>query len=395
VFKPHSGLADGTGVSAASVPAAPGTVPPRRRWLVATLQSWSAVAVLGVLPIVLVVVLGLLVVTNGRYGSDFATFWDSGRSMLHGESPYPSLQSLPQHADRKTFGPFVYPPSAAVAMVPFALLPFAVANVLFFLLNLACVALALRVLRVRDWRCYGAAFLSEPVFTATGIGTVSPLLLLGVAAAWRYRERALLLGALVAGLVSLKLFLWPLWLWLVRTRRLAAACAAVVIAAVAITAGWALIGFAGLTQYPRLLDRLTELVGTKSYSLYALERAGGIPSSTAQVVVLLLAVLGLVAAGVAFADDRRLLMSALGVALLVTPILWPHYLVLLFVPIALASRRFSVLWLVPLIFSLNTPGWSYGSAARIAPALALSTLMLAVALGRAAVAQRQASPAGL
>src|SRR5437868_210438 len=61
-------------------------------------------------------------------GSDFLSFWTAGRAVLHGRSPYPELSSLPQVADPKTFAPFVYPAPAAYWMVPFALLPFAVAS---------------------------------------------------------------------------------------------------------------------------------------------------------------------------------------------------------------------------------------------------------------------------
>src|SRR5207245_1182995 len=65
-------------------------------------------------------------VTGDRIGSDFLSFWQAGRSVLHGQSPYPALSSLPSVAHSLTFAPFVYPAPAAYWMVPFALLPFAV-----------------------------------------------------------------------------------------------------------------------------------------------------------------------------------------------------------------------------------------------------------------------------
>ena len=49
----------------------------------ATLRSWGAVAFLGVLPAAVLVALAVLVVSGGRHGSDFATFWESGRHVLH------------------------------------------------------------------------------------------------------------------------------------------------------------------------------------------------------------------------------------------------------------------------------------------------------------------------
>jgi len=280
-------------------------------------------------------------------------------------------------------------------MVPFSLLPFPIANVFFLFLNLGCVALALRLLGVRDWRCYGAAFLSAPVFSAASIGTVSPLLLLGVTAAWRYRGRTVVVGTVIASVVAMKLFLWPLWFWLIRARhRAAAVLASVGILATTLLAWWA-IGFAGLHDYPRLLGRLTELVGANSYSLYALQRTAGVSSHAAQAGLILLGLLLVLAAAIAFGrprDEARLFVALLGVALVATPILWPHYLVLLFVPVALSSRSFSVLWLLPLLFRLDSAPWSYGSATRIVPVLVGTVGIVAMALrGRGVTRQSSSS----
>jgi hypothetical protein len=212
-------------------------------------------------------------------------------------------------------------------------------------------------------------FLSVPVFSAAANGTVSLLLLLGLAAAWRYRETVWRLGALVAALIALKLFLWPLWLWMALSRRIRAAAASIVAGALMTLGGWALIGFAGVGDYPKLLGRMTQLVGTNSYSLYALERAAGASHTGAQ------AGIGAVALALAAAvwggriRGDVLFVVAIGAALLLTPILWPHYLVLLFVPIALARRRFSALWLLPLAYWLDGATWSYAEPIRIVPAL--------------------------
>lgn len=347
----------------------------------ATLRSWGAIAFLGVLPAGVVVALAFVVVSGGRTGSDFTTFWESGRHVLHGASPYPRLQSLPAVADRVMFSPFVYPPPAAFAMVPLSLLPFAAANVVFLLLGLASLVLALRLLGVRDPRCYGAAFLAEPVFAAGGNGTVSLALLLGVAAAWRYRGTTVRLGLLVAAVVALKLFLWPLWIWLLWTRRFAAALLAAVAAGVVTLAGWALIGFAGLHDYPHLLGRLTELVGPNGYSLYALQRAAGESHVAAEAGLAAAAVVVLAAAARARpATERASFCAALGSALLLTPILWPHYLVLLFVPIALARPAFSALWLLPVAFWFDGATWSDGHPARIAPVLLLAAAAFVLSL---------------
>jgi hypothetical protein len=89
------------------------------------------------------------------------------------------------------------------------------------------------------------------------------------------------------------------------------------------------------------------------------------------------------AAAIAFGrprDETRLFAALLGIALVTTPILWPHYLILLFVPVALSSRAFSGLWLLPLLFRLDSAPWSYGSATRIVPVLVGTVGIVAIAL---------------
>jgi glycosyl transferase family 87 len=340
----------------------------------------GAFTMLVVLPLAINLMAFAIVVHNERYGSDFSTFYDSGRAVLHGASPYPALASLP-HVAGPLFAPFVYPPVAAFSMIPLSVLPFPVAVVLFCLINLAAAWLALRLLGVSDWRCYSIVYASSMMYAAVGIGTISPLLFLGVAAAWRFRHRAVIAGLLVAYVITAKLFLWPLWIWLVCTRRFKAAAVAAIAAGSAVLASWSLIGFAGMREYPRLLGRLTELEGPHSYSLYSLGRSLGLASAPAQSVVYVATIVAVAAAFRFVRGDRQWLVAALGLSLLATPILWPHYLVLLWVPVALTHRRFSLLWLAPLALWLDAAGWSWGNPLRIIGLLAFVAAIVAVGLG--------------
>jgi alpha-1,2-mannosyltransferase len=330
---------------------------------------------LGVLPLALAVVFGTVFLSRGPGRSDFWTFWVAGRTVLHGGNPYPALASLPDVAD-KWFAPFVYPPVAAYLLAPVAVLPFVLAKVVFLLLNLTAVVLALRLLGVRDWRCYGAAFASPPVIEAAGIGTISIPLLLVVAAAWRWRTHAVRLGLLVACAMTAKLFLWPVWFWLVRARRYRAAAIAVGASLAAVAASWAAIGFAGLRDYPTRLGRLTGLEGPNGYSVYALLRVVGVGGSTAARAGSILGVVGVAVALRFVHGERRTLVALLGVSFLATPILWPHYLVLLFVPIAFVSRRFSWLWLAPVALWVDATAWSHHEAWRIVGELVVCAVVL-------------------
>jgi hypothetical protein len=323
---------------------------------------------LGVLPVVLFLL--ILVYSGGKgFGFDFHAFWTAGRAVLDGQSPYP----LPTAAALKHEDQFVYPPLAALLFVPFALLPYHVAAVLFASVLFACVPLTLRLLGVRDWRCYGAAFLWIPVIDCIRLGAVSLLLALGTAVLWRYRNSRAAAPLALAFLITVKIFLWPLVIWLLVQRRVRSAVATVTLAA-ALTAGaWAVIGFAGLRQYPALLGQLTHLLAWKSYSVSALAVAGGLNAQQAQlcgfvVGAVLLAGIAVVARN--RGGDRAGFILAIGAAFAFSPIVWEHYYVVLLVVLAITRPRLSPLWFVPLAFwfALNQ---SHGNVLKILTGLAV------------------------
>ena len=130
-------------------------------------------------------------------------------------------------------------------MTPFAALPFATARSVFLLISALSIGGALALLGVRDWRCYGAAFLWIPVLGAVRLGTLTPLLTLGAAAAWRFRDRRLAAALVVGAVVVAKVFLWPLIVWLVATRRAATALLAGATAIGLTVVAWAALGFRG------------------------------------------------------------------------------------------------------------------------------------------------------
>ena len=344
-----------------------------------TLRRCGEWAALVLVPAAVAAVCCVSFVRRGVGEPDFGAFWLAARAVLHGHSPYAPLASLPA-APSRGFEPYGYPPLSAFLLAPLAALPFVGAKLIFLAVNVGALVLALRLLGVRDWRCYSVAFVSAPVVESVATGTLSILLLLGVAAAWRYRERAAVVGMLVAAVASAKLFLWPLWFWLVRQRRRRGAVVAVGACLVSVVGLWALIGFAGFHDYPQRLERLTRLYGPRSYSTYALARVLGVGSSHAVQATYVVGAIALALAFVLVADDRRSLVAALGVSFLATPIFWPHYLVLLFVPVALASPRLTRVWVVPLLLWVNPTAWSTGHAWPIAGELVLALLGLGVVL---------------
>jgi glycosyl transferase family 87 len=314
-------------------------------------------------PVVLTLLLIARFAIGKHFGFDYKPLWQASHHLFHGESPYP-----PPHASAlRDEQQFVYPPIAAVMAAPLAVFPFIVAAILFAAIEVFATVLTLRILGVRDWRCYGLALLWLPVIENILIGSISSLLALGLAVAWRYRDTRWAAPFVIAAVITAKVFLWPVLLWLLVTRRGLAAARALVIAVLAVAGSWAIIGFAGLGSYPRLLDVLSRLEQWKSYSAVAFGLVLGLSAGEARALALVACAVVLVAIVLSVRlrpgnpdADRQAFILAIAAAFLFSPIIWMHYLAILMVPIALTRRTLSPLWFVPLAM-WATPGQSNGN----------------------------------
>ena len=297
----------------------------------------------------------------------------AAEALLDGRSPYPELDD-PILEDQKGY---VYPPQLVVALIPLAPLPVDVVAVLVTCLLLALVALTLRILCVRDLRCYAAAFLWMPTTSGVLLGNVSIPLTFALAVAWRYRETVWRPAVAVGLAVSAKLLLWPVFVWMIATRRLRAVALAALIGTVVTFAAWTAIGFDGLRTYPDLLQRLSEIQAERSYSIVGMVATLGLGSTVGNILTVVVG-LALLTACVLFArrsDDARSFVCAVVATLAVSPIVWLHYLVVLLVPMAILRRRFSALWLLPiLLWASPRPGYAEGFQTFL-PALVASILI--------------------
>jgi hypothetical protein len=172
--------------------------------------------------------------------------------------------------------------------------------------------------------------------------------LLAVAVAWRWRDRWVVVGAVVAAAVAAKIFCWPLVVWLVATRRFRAAALAMGASVAAVVVSWAAIGFAGLHGFPALLRWTTADEAHQSYSLVADLLPLGTPLGVASLGAAALAV-GLVALAAVRSNDEVAFLAGVAAMLVASPIVWAHYFVLLIVPCAFASRRSGWVWHVLLV----------------------------------------------
>lgn len=340
-------------------------------------QPWEIV-LFAWIPLIAVGVVFFGELVWARSLGDFAIFRDAADAVIHGRSPYLAVDAHSLAQNDK----FVYPPMTAVLMAPFAVLPLALGQLAMLAATVVAILAALRLLDVTDWRCYGIAVASAPVLGAVAIGALTPFLVLGTAACWRYRNHAPATAAATALTATAKLFLWPLGVWLLATRRWRAALLTSVVGASLLLGGWALIGFAGLRAYPHLLHVLSDVEAQESYSLTGLLGLTGRAAEVLSVMTAIGVVLAVVVAARGKDGDRRAFAVAVAGSLAATPVLWLHYFALLYVPIAIYRPRLSAVWLVPLGFWATPFAHSDGSAPKVAFALGLAGAVVAAAIGR-------------
>ena len=305
------------------------------------------------------------------YALDFHPVWRAAHELLAGRAAYPPPDAVLAHHDTYT-GFFVYPMPAAALFAPLGGLPYGAVAAIYTVVALGAVVGALVLLGVRDWRCYGAAFTTPAVTTAVGYGTLTPLLVLAVAVAWRYRRSAWVAGVAVGLAIALKLFLWPLLVWLLLARRGRAAGVAAGTAVVAVVLSWAPIGFADAHAFPTLMRNLATVQAPRGDGLSALVGPGyGLWSFTAVALTVIVVTLR------SARDERVLLTAAVLLALAASPIVWVHYFALLLPLLAVWSPRLSPAWFVPAAFWLalgQHPGVTWR------PLFALTAALLTVVL---------------
>jgi hypothetical protein len=310
---------------------------------------------------------------------DLNVFLGAAGKVLRGSSPY-------AFDGDKTFA---YPPFLAWLVAPLHPLTSSAAAIVWIVLSLAILVLALWLLELRDWRCYALVFVFLFTRSSIDLGTIEPLLLLAVAAAWRWRDRAFRTAGAVGAAIVLKLFFWPLAIWLAVTRRMRAAAIAVAFAVALAGASWAAIGFAGIGEYPGVLRRLANDESTSSYSVVALGVRAHLPLLAARIISVLVALALLAAAAWVARDERRTprdrdvatLTITLAAALAASPIVWVHYFLLLLVPLALTRPRLSPLWFLPFVYyPLGESAWPAGDARKLGLALVATLILLCAGL---------------
>lgn len=356
---------------------------------------------------------------------DFMSPYLMAKAILTGVDPYlplPDLAAKLIHiaGDNPFAGPAPHlnhptphTPFMGLVNLPFALLGYETAAALWLIVELACLAASLCLL-MRWWgrpvRMRSAAVLFVavlgwvPIVEDLWFGQVTLCLLLLLIGAWlALRDgKDALGGALLGGLIALKLVAWPVVLFLALGRRWAAVVSAATVAIAANLAAAAVIGIDGVkTYYLKVGPALAAFYGSHdtNFSAWTFGRrlfAGFgnnflasplLASESLAAAFTILTPVTVLLFGLWVASKSKSFDTAFGwltgVGIFVSPIAWTHYLILASIPMAILARR------------LGAVGWPRRMTCQAFCFLAPLSLAQAAYSSAIALLAADASPAGL
>ncbi|HEY5436245.1 MAG TPA: glycosyltransferase 87 family protein, partial [Candidatus Limnocylindrales bacterium] len=251
------------------------------------LAARAALPVLAIL-VPIVAVGAILAAAGNTLGYDYLIYDGAARRLMAGGPLYDLSFAAPGPN-----GLFDYPPTFILAIIPFAatLTPLAASLAWIAMLNVAFLVgvVILPVRRETRWAVILLAGLSWPYLYAVKLGQLGPLLFLLYAIAWRWADRPLGVGVSVALGTAAKLQPLLLFGWALVTRRFRAVAVGlgVLLAGVVVAAAVGAVAVFAWLRYP----------------------------STVAIVVTAVA------------------------SVMVSPIVWAHYAVILLLPVALLLDR--------------------------------------------------------
>jgi Glycosyltransferase family 87 len=278
---------------------------------------------------------------GANLGYDYRCYEGASRALLDGKPIYDVAFSINVGACP---GTYTYPPPFAVALVPWLSLGGAAAGLWCVAMVLCFVAGAALMPVRRDvrWLIVVIAALDWPLLYAVKLGQVEPILFLVFAAAWRWMDRAAVVGSAAAIGALVKVQPGLLAVWAIATGRFRALAVSVAVGATLAAAATLVTGFGAWTAYVDLLRGLGGNFTTPhNFAPGAVAYLAGASETTATIVQwasVALAV-AILLAGFRFGSAELSLMVTILVSQLLSAPLRDHYAVLLLLPAAFLVQR--------------------------------------------------------
>jgi hypothetical protein len=308
------------------------------------IRRWARPALAALVIVAAIWLVGVAFVFRGSagWGYDFEAYLLAAQRLSRGDPLYLAWM-LDGPFRPGPYGLYLYAPPLAVANLPFTALSVPAATAIWFAIRALLLVSSIALMPVARWIrgvIFVVALASEPVLTDLNLGNISLIVMFLSVLGWRYLDRA-------PGAVSLALAmsarptygLFLVW-WALRRRwrpLLWALGAGAVLIAVTLPS----VGISAYVDYIRLVRNLSDVTGVpNNMDLGSSLMRIGLGGSAASVALLGGYAIAIAAMIASLRRDREVsFMVTLGATLLLSPLLWDHYLVTALLPAAFLLER--------------------------------------------------------
>jgi hypothetical protein len=298
-----------------------------------------AVALLGMATLVVLLVSWR---TSAGWGYDFAAYYDAAQRLAATGSPY-QAETLGGPFGPGPAGLYLYSPVLATLLLPASGLEFVSAALLWQVARVGVLMLACALMPVsRNVRLasLGVAALTPGVLQDLNLGNVSVIVTFLAVVSWRYLDSPVS-GIALAASLSVRPTMAVVAGWWILRRRLQPVAWTVVAIAVLVALTMPFVGVTGWLDYATVLRNLSGVTGVpRNADLGSFVLNLGAPPLAATLALVAGYGVAVVAVLASLRRDRELgYVVAVAASLVLSPLLWSHYLALLIVPAAFLARR--------------------------------------------------------
>jgi len=300
---------------------------------------------LGLASVGLIALLVALATQTGQslgWAYDFRAYFDAAERLLVTGTPYQAV-TLDGPFRPGPGGLYLYSPILATLLTPLTALGFDGAALVWLCLRVGLLALTcvlLPVSRVIRLAVFGTAALSAPVLHDLNLGNVSLVVTFLAAAGWRWLDRPA-----GAAAVAASLFVRPqmamVSIWQVLRRQWRPVLWTIGVAGLILLASLVFLGLERWLEYVTVLRNLSDVTGVeRNVDLSSSAVALGLPEPLPSVLLFGGYLLAIGAILVSLRRDREIgYVVAVMATLLLSPLMWDHYLTNLILPAALLAAR--------------------------------------------------------
>jgi hypothetical protein len=276
------------------------------------------------------------------WGYDYLAYVNAAERLIATGSLY-QAETLSGPYRPGPFGLYMYAPPLGVSLQPATGLGFDAGMWTWYIAHVlaliaACVLLPVRPL-IRLFTFVVAAF-SFAVTKDMALGNVSVLILLPTVVAWRWLDRPL--GSIAqAFAIAIRPTLGILMIWQLLRRQWRAVAWTVLAGSLLIVSTLPFVGLEGYLDYLTVLRNMSDVTGVLyNYDLGSIALASGIGAAGATLALASGYVIAIAAILLSLRRDRELgFIVTVTASLLLSPLLWDHYLAMLVLPAAFLAQR--------------------------------------------------------